>query len=46
MYILPIQPAYFAQPVHAFVGFIPPEHCFMADLATLATKTDLGMSEC
>jgi len=46
MYILPIQPAHFAQPFQAFAGFIPPEHCCMADLAMLPSRTDLGTSEC
>lgn len=46
MYILLIHPAYFAQPFQAFAGFIPPEHCCVADLAMMASKTDLGMSEC
>lgn len=46
MYILPIQPAYFAQPFQAFAGFLPPEHSCMTDLAMLVSKTDLGMSEC
>lgn len=46
MYILPIQPVYFAEPFQAFAGFLPPEYCCTTDLATLASKTDLIMPKC